>query len=134
MCKTIKQKIKFNFSPEIVYALLMETKKHEAVTGRKAVISSRVGGNFSAYNGYITGVNVDLLSGKRIVQAWRVSDFPEGIFSMASFVFTRTKDGGTELVLTHRGVPKHLIPAIEKGWREHYWDKIKNYNSSKNNK
>lgn len=43
MCKTIKQKIKFNFSPEIVYALLMETKKHEAVTGRKAVISSRVG-------------------------------------------------------------------------------------------
>ena len=65
--------------------------------------------------------------GKRIVQAWRASDFPPGIFSMAAFVLSPTKDGGTELVLTHRGVPKELIPGIEKGWREYYWDKMKEF-------
>jgi len=39
-----------------------------------------------------------------------------------------TKSGGTELVLTHRGVPKDLIPQVEKDWRQRYWDKIKKFN------
>lgn len=131
MCKTIKQKVKFKASPEIVYELLADSKKHQAVTGEKAIISNKIGGNFSAYDGYITGVNVDLLPAKRIVQAWRGSDFPEGIYSMAAFVLVPTKDGGTELTLTHRGVPKNLIPGIEKGWKEFYWDKMKDYISLK---
>lgn len=127
MCKTIKQKVKFKASPEYVYSLLADSKKHEAVTGAKATISNKIGGNFSAYDGYITGVNVDLLPGKRIVQAWRGEDFPDGIFSIASFLLVLTKDGGTELTLTHRGVPKNLIPEIEKGWKEHYWDKMNSF-------
>ena len=127
MCKTIKQKVKFKASPKVIYELIADSKKHAAVTGDKATISSKIGGSFSVYNGYISGVNVDLLPGKRIVQAWRGSDFPEGIFSMAAFVLAPTEDGGTELTLMHRGVPKQLIPGIEKGWKEHYWDKMKNY-------
>ncbi|HMV44839.1 MAG TPA: SRPBCC domain-containing protein [Leptospiraceae bacterium] len=131
MCKTIKQKVKFKASPEVIYALLANSKKHSAFTGEKAMISNKIGGNFSAYDGYITGVNVDLLPSKRIVQAWRGSDFPEGIFSMAAFVLVSTKEGGTELTLTHRGVPKNLIPSIEKGWKEFYWDKMKDYLAQK---
>ncbi|HMC23524.1 MAG TPA: hypothetical protein VKL19_16830 [Thermoanaerobaculia bacterium] len=34
--------------------------------------------------------------------------------------FTPTPDGGTELLLTHRGVPKDLIPETEQTWREQY--------------
>jgi hypothetical protein len=36
-----------------------------------------------------------------------------------------TNGGGTELVLTHRGVPKDLIPDTERTWREQYWVRIK---------
>ena len=36
-----------------------------------------------------------------------------------------TPAGGTELVLTHRGVPKHLIPDTEQYWRDVYWAKIR---------
>ena len=36
-------------------------------------------------------------------------------------------DGGTDLVLTHRGVPKDLIPETELAWREQYWARIKTY-------
>jgi uncharacterized protein YndB with AHSA1/START domain len=54
----------------------------------------------------VTGVNVDFVPARRIVQAWRHRRFPEGVFSMAAFTLTRTPDGGTELVLTHRGVPR----------------------------
>jgi activator of HSP90 ATPase len=127
MCKTIKQKVSFKAPPEIVYGLLIDSKKHTSMTGEMANISNQIGGHFSAYNGDITGINVDLLPSKRIVQAWRGERFPEGIFSMASFFLAPNKVGGTELILTHRGVPKELISGIEMKWKEFYWDKMKKY-------
>ncbi len=127
MCKTIKQKVKFKAPPAIVYDLLADSRKHAAVTGRKATISRKIGGNFSVNGDLVSGVNVDLVPGKRIVQAWRHRRFPEGIFSMAAVTLTPTADGMTELVLTHRGVPKDLIPETEHAWRELYWVRIKEY-------
>lgn len=127
MCKTIKQRVKFAASPTTVYNLLADSSKHTAVTGRKATISRKIGGTFSVGGNDVSGVNVDLVPGKRIVQAWRHRRFPSGIFSMAAVTLTPTADGGTELVLTHRGVPKDLIPETERAWREQYWSKIKAY-------
>jgi len=127
MCKTIKQKVKFKAAPATVYELLADSKKHSAVTGKKASISRKIGGTFSAAVNRSSGVNVDLVPGKRIVQAWRDARFPEGIFSMAAFTLAATSDGGTELVLTHRGVPKALIPETEQKWRDLYWDRIRAY-------
>jgi activator of HSP90 ATPase len=125
MCKTIKQKVKFSASPETIYEFLTDSKKLTAVTGKKASVG-KPGSPFSIYKGTVTGIMVDLLPGKRIVQAWRERKFPIGIFSMATINLARTKQGGTELILTHRGVPKEFIPQIEKEWRENYWNKIKN--------
>lgn len=125
MCKTIKQSVKFHVSPDRIYQLLVDSRQHAALTGEKAKIGARVGEAFSTRGGWISGIQVDLSPGERVVQAWRTQDFPVGVFSMASFQLSATKDGGTQLVLTHRGVPKQMIPAIEKDWRESYWDKIK---------
>lgn len=127
MCKTIKQKVKFKAPPAAVYRLLTDSKQHSAFTKHKAQISRKVGGYFSTCAGHISGVNVDLSPGKRVVQAWRTKRFPEGIFSMAAFVLTRAKDGGTELTLTHRGVPKDLIPEIEALWKKRYWRRMRDY-------
>jgi len=125
MCKTIKQRVKFNAPPAVIYDLLADSKKHSAVTGKRATISRKIGGTFSASGNEVSGINVDLVPGQRIVQAWRHRQFPEGIFSMAAVTLTPTADGGTELVLTHRGVPKDLIPETELSWREQYWSRIK---------
>jgi activator of HSP90 ATPase len=130
MCKTIKLKVKFQASPLTIYNLIADAKMHRALTGKPASMDEKVGGRFSSYGGSISGVNVDLVPGKRIVQAWREKNFPEGIFSMASFTLVPTRDGGTELTLIHRGVPKDLIPRITSNWRELYWDKIKRFLSS----
>lgn len=126
MCKTIKQKVKFKAPPKIIYDLLADSKKHSRLTGEKAVIGKKAGTSFSTGAGYAKGINVDLVPGQRIVQAWRAKNFPVGIFSMASFVMKPAKNGGTELTLTHRGVPKELIPEIESYWRDLYWQKIRN--------
>lgn len=125
MCKTIKQKVRFKASPDAVYDLLADSTQRSKVTGRRASISRKVGGAFTADDGRVSGVNVDLVPGERIVQAWRRNDFPDGIYSMAAVTLTPTADGGTELVLTHRGVPKGLIDGTEENWRHDYWEKMK---------
>lgn len=130
MCKTITQRVKFKAAPATVYELLADSRKHSAVTGKKATISRKIGGTFSARANDVTGVNVDLVPAKRIVQAWRHRSFPEGIFSMAAVTLSPTPDGGTALVLTHRGVPKSLIPETEEAWRDQYWRRIKAYLAS----
>ncbi len=131
MCKTIKQRVKFKADPATVYDLLADSRKHSAITGRRAVISTKIGGTFSIgesdVESDVTGINVDLVPGRRIVQAWRHRRFPEGIFSMAAVTLKPTPDGGTELVLVHRGVPKELIPETEQAWRDQYWQRMKVY-------
>jgi uncharacterized protein YndB with AHSA1/START domain len=125
MCKTIKHKVRFKAPPKTVYDLLADSRSRTEVTGREARISDKVGGKFSADAGQVTGVNVDLVPGRRLVQAWRRKDFPEGIYSMVAITFAPTPSGGTELVLTHRGVPKHLLDQIEDYWRLVYWAPMK---------
>lgn len=125
MCKTIKQKVRLKASPDTVYEALADSRRRSALTGRKAVVSSKVGGLFSTDDGRVSGVNVDLVPGKRLVQAWRRDDFPEGAFSMAAITLAPTPSGGTDLVLTHRGVPKALIPETEEYWRRNYWDPLR---------
>lgn len=127
MCKTIHQKVKFKAAPELVYRLLATAKLHAQITGRKATISPRIGGGFEVLEGTVRGINVDLLPGTRIVQAWRRRDFPPGVFSMAAVTLARTADGGTELRLVHRGVPKGLIDDVEESWRSSYWRPMKAY-------
>ena len=127
VCKTIKQKVTFKVAPEVVYGVLTDAKKLSVLSEKKALISESVGGRFSIFAGRIEGINVDFSPPYRIVQAWREAQFPQGVFSMASFQLNRTPNGGTQLILTHRGVPKELIPRIERHWRRDYWDKMKSY-------
>ncbi len=127
MCKTIKQKVTFKAPPEVIYGLLTESKKYEKITGKKASIGKKAGDKFSVYGGQATGIIVELVKNKRIVQAWRGHSFPEGIYSMATFNLETTSKGDTALTLTHRGVPAAMIPFIEQGWRKYNWDRIKKY-------
>jgi uncharacterized protein YndB with AHSA1/START domain len=127
MCKTIQLKVRFNAPPERVYQLLTDARAQRAFSGSPASIDLRPGGRFSIQAGRITGIVVDLEPKKRVVQAWRERGFPVGIFSMATFNLTPTPQGGTELKLTHRGVPKELIPRISTEWRTLHWEKMKRY-------
>ena len=125
MCKTIKHKVTFSAPPATIYSWLSDGKKHSLLTGESAVISKVLGGRFSVCNGKVTGINVDLKPGQRIVQAWRAKDFPPEAFSMATFLLRETSRGGTELTLIHRGVPKEFIHRTEAHWKKRYWEPLK---------
>jgi activator of HSP90 ATPase len=118
--KSIRQSAIFKAGPHQVYEMLMDSWKHSQITGAKAKISRTIGGKFTAYDGYISGVNIELIPDKQIVQSWRGSDWPEGHFSKATFSLHEVK-GGTRLTFRQSGVPEDQYEDIKQGWRDYYW-------------
>jgi activator of HSP90 ATPase len=122
--KTIRQSITFKASLHEVYEALMDSRKHARFTGAQARISRKAGGKFTAYDGYIEGVNLNLVPDKKIVQSWRGSDWPEDHYSMATFSLKKFKNG-THLTFTQSGVPDQYYHDISQGWRDYYWKPMK---------
>lgn len=122
--KPIRQSITFKASPHEVYEMLMDSKKHSIFTEAKAVINRKIGGKFIAYDGYIDGINLELVPNRRIVQKWRASDWLKNHYSTIIFELKKSNDG-TQLIFTQTGVPEEHHETISKGWVEHYWDKMK---------
>jgi activator of HSP90 ATPase len=90
-------------------------KKHSKFTGGKAQISRKVGGKFSAFDGYSEGTNLELVPDKKIVQTWRASDWPEGHYSKVDFSLKEIP-GGTRLTFTQTGVPaEHMMTSLKAG-------------------
>lgn len=124
MSKLIRQSVTFKATPHDIYEMLMDSRKHAKFTGERASISRKVGGKFAAYDGYITGTNLELKADKKIVQAWHASDWPEGHLSQVTFALARVK-AGTRLTFTHRGVPDEDYAGIKQGWIDNYWQPMK---------
>ena len=126
MNKTVRQSATFHASPGEVYELLMDSKKHSSFTNARAKISNKIGGKISAYNGYITGYNIELKPGKLIVQSWHAADWPEKHMSTAIFKFQKIKTG-TNLIFTQKNVPSEQYDSIKQGWIDNYWQLMKEY-------
>lgn len=118
--KVIKQKVIFSATPTEVYDLLMNSKKHAAFTGGAAKVSSKMGGKVEAYDGYIEAKNVELVKDKKIVQDWRASDWPEGVWSRVRMELQGVKTG-TQLTFSQTGVPANFVQDITQGWNDFYW-------------
>jgi activator of HSP90 ATPase len=122
--KNIRQTASFKANPHEVYEALMDSKKHSKFSGGKASISRKVGGKISAYDGYIDGVNLDLVPDEKIVQTWRGSDWPEGHYSTVTFKIEKTPTG-SKLTFLHKGVPVEFYEDIKQGWIDWYWKPMK---------
>jgi activator of HSP90 ATPase len=120
----VKQTVTFKAPPHDVYEALLDSKKHAKFTGDKAVISRKVGGKFSTFDGYSEGTILELVPDAKIVQSWRASDWPEGHYSKATFSF-KAIPGGTRLSFTQTGVPETQYKDIAQGWRDYYWAPMK---------
>jgi activator of HSP90 ATPase len=113
----------FKVGPERVYGLLLDPKQFADMTGRPAVIDPIEGGAFSLFGGLIVGRNVELVPGKRIVQAWRPTHWDPGIYSIVEFEFSEQVPG-TRMVLDHKGFPVEEADRLDSGWKGHYLDPL----------
>lgn len=130
MSKTIRQTVTIQATPIEVYTVLMDSKKHSQFTGAKASISKKVGGSFSAYDGYCYGINVELIEGKKIVQTWQANDWQKDETSKVTFIFAKNGKG-TKLTFVHSGVPDSQVESIKKGWIDFYWTPLKAFFNKK---
>lgn len=123
MYKSIREEIEFKATPRVIYDMLMDARKHSAFTGAPVELGNEVGGRLSAFGGAITGINVELVPDKRIVQLWRAGDWPEGHYSTATFELAESGHN-TRLAFTQTGVPEGKYDEIRKGWETQYWQKM----------
>jgi len=124
MSKSIRQSVTIKASAHSIYETLMDSRKHAAFTGGQASISRKVGGKFSISDGEIRGENLELIPDQKIVQSWRYSDWPEGVFSKATFALKQEGDK-TRLTFTQSGVPDEHYEDIKQGWIDYYWNPLK---------
>ncbi len=126
MSKPIHQEIDFKASPKRIYEALMNDKEHGEFTGGPARISRDVGGAFSCHGGMVVGRHVELIPNERIVQAWRIGDWDDGVYSIVRFEL-KEQGSETRLILDHSGFPEGAGEHLEGGWHKMYWEPLRDY-------
>lgn len=126
--RTIHQIIHIKAEPEAVYKALMDSDIHAAFTSSPAEISPEIGGEYATYDGYISGKNLELVPGKKIVQTWSPveDDWPKGHISEIEVLLTPSADG-TILSFTHRNLPADKADTFAEAWYDYYWEPLQEY-------
>jgi activator of HSP90 ATPase len=124
--KAIHHEVDFAAAPQRIYDALLDEKQFKAFSGMAAQINREAGGTFTIFDGHIAGRNVELVPTRRIVQAWRVVPWPQGVYSIARFEF-EARGTGTRVTFDHTGFPPDLAESLESGWHDHYWKALRAY-------
>lgn len=134
----IHQEPVFSASPKRVYEALTDSRQFDkvvhlsaamqsmAIGTKPAEISPDAGGAFSLFGGYITGRQLELVPGQRIVQAWRAGSWEAGEYSIARFELT-PQGAGTKIVFDHRGFPGGQAEHLAAGWKGNYWAPLEKF-------
>ena len=123
---SIHQQVLFHDSPARVYKALTDSADFAALTGMPADIGNEEGGAFICFGAFILGRQVELIPDQRIVQAWRVFNWPEGVYSIVRYEL-QDNEGGTKLVFDQSGVPADAVEHVDAGWHEKYWEPLRKH-------
>src|SRR5215469_14610139 len=107
--KTLRQTVTFKASPHEVYDILMDSRKHQSLSGEPAKISRKVGGKFTAWGSHISGINLVLKPGKKIVQAWRATGWRPDHYSVAIYDIAKVQAGRSS---SSPRLASHLIATV----------------------
>ena len=107
-------------TPEELYRAWLDSELHTAMTGGEAVVSAELGGEFSAWDGYISGSNLELTPAERIVQSWRTMEFDDNEGDSRVTISFAVVEGGTQITIVHADLPPHGTQYIQ-GWEDHYF-------------
>jgi len=109
-------------SPAEIYQAWLDSIIHSEMTGGDANMSEEVGADVSAWDGYITGRNLELVPGERIVQSWRTTEFDDAYEDSIVTILLQETDDGTLLTLEHSNVPDAQKSYEEGGWQSNYFE------------
>ena len=131
MDRQLKLSANFNIAPSQFYNDWLDSQAHSAFTGSLAKIDAKIGGKFTAWDGYIQGIINELEPGKHIVQTWRTTEFPDAAPDLLIEIEFEPEGKGTRLVLKHTNIPDGQADEYEQGWLDFYFTPMKAYYSKK---
>jgi activator of HSP90 ATPase len=115
-------------SPLEIYETWLDTSGHANMTGgQHASISATAGADFTAWAGYISGRNLKLEPGRRIVQSWRTTRFTKDDTDSQIEVLLEPVTGGTKVTVRHTNVPDGHTSYRDGGWQNNYFDPMKKH-------
>lgn len=113
-------------SPEVVYRAWLDSETHTNMTGGEAAVSEKGGEEFMAWDGYITGTNLELETGQRILQRWRTSEFEGSDTDSILEILFEEENGQTLITIRHSNLPEHGM-QYKQGWIDNYLDPMREY-------
>ena len=116
----------FPASPREIYEAWLSSA-HGKMVGSTATVDPRVGGAFTAWDGYIRGTTLELEPYRRIVQAWRTTEFSAPSPDSRLELLLEQVEGGTRLTIRHTEIPEGKSASLEQGWIDHYFRPMKEY-------
>ena len=114
-------------TPAEIYKAWLSTKGHAGMTGSSAKVNGKVGGKFTAWDGYIFGSTLELVPDQRIVQAWRTSEFADDDPDSHLEVDLKAVKGGTKVTFTHTKIPEGQADLYRQGWEDFYFKPMKEH-------
>lgn len=121
----VRQTITIDCPAHAVYSFFTDQEQHAEITGADATIDPVAGGQFSAYDGELTGEYTKLVLDQLIVMRWKsaMEEWPPEEYAVLSLEFLQSSDGTTvELIMTD--VPEGCAEAVDAGWYDHYWEPL----------
>jgi activator of HSP90 ATPase len=129
--KTMSEQIKisatFPVKSKKIYDAWLNGKEHTAMTGSSATASNKIGGKFTAWDKYICGKNLELVPNKRILQAWRSTEFSKDQLDSYLLVKFEEAKNGTKVSIIHSEIPDGTGSSFKKGWKDFYFAPMKKY-------
>ena len=119
--------VTINAKAETIYKAWLSSEGHSSITGSPAKVDGAVNGDFTAWDGYIWGMFLELEPNHRILQAWRTSEFPSEVEDSIVEILLEDEKGKTKLTLNHSNMPEGQADSYKTGWEDFYFKPMREY-------
>lgn len=127
MPRTIQLAASLPASPDRLFDMYLDPVEHSAFTGSPVTISAHSGARFSAFDGVLTGTNLQVVPKRLIVQSWRSPKWgPADVDSTLILTFLPDQEGG-RIELVHVNVVDDDFAGVSQGWEKYYWSPWRAY-------
>jgi activator of HSP90 ATPase len=107
MTRTIEADCTFHVPARVLYSAFLDSHSLSRMTLSASTVSGIVGGQFSMFNGGVTGKIRELSPTSKITEDWRFSQWPQGEYSLLELTFESLSDHKTRLCVRQSGIPEH---------------------------
>ncbi|AMO98962.1 hypothetical protein CAter282_1060 [Collimonas arenae] len=122
MRNVIYKTVVLKASAEALFDMYVDPVMHQAITGQPVMVAAEAGAEFEAFDGALSGVMLQVVKPRLIVQTWRSSAFAEEDPDSILILSFHTQGEQGRIDLVHLDVPDQDYENVKIGWREKYFE------------